>query len=334
MIKRYLIKPFHLEKGLKVNMSTKTKLPNFLIIGAPKAGTTSLYRYIQSHPQVFMPKEKEPHFFSFEGRTTGFDGPGQAKFMKKRVTRFEDYKKLFSLVNDEIAIGEASTSYLYVPDAAKRIKQYIPETKIIAVLRQPVDRAFSNYLHHYCNGGETILDFTEAIQAEQSRQENNWSPFWQYKSIGFYYQHLKRYFNLFEKEKLRIYLYEDLIQNPSQTLQDVFNFLGVDSSLYDSSVETKKYNVTKIRVKPRSALVHNLIHHENYLKSTAAKLLPAQVRRSVRDFINQNNKVKIEDPYKPILSFSTWADLTKDYREDILSLQELIGKDLTHWLSK
>ena len=123
-------------------------MPNFLIIGAPKSGTTSLYQYLKQHPQIYLPDKKEPHFFSFEGRTQGFNGPGQADFMKKRITKIEDYIKLFENVNDELAIGEASTSYLYIPEAVERIKKYVPEVKIITIIRHPAERAFSDYLQH------------------------------------------------------------------------------------------------------------------------------------------------------------------------------------------
>lgn len=310
----------------------RTKLPDFLIIGAPKAGTTSLYKYLQRHPSIFMPKKKEPHFFSFEGRTTGFNGPGQAKFVEKRVTRFEDYASLFKSADDDAVIGEASTSYLYIPEAAARIKHYLPNAKIIAILRHPVDRAFSHYLHHFRNGGETLLNFTEAIAAEDFRQKQGWSPFWQYTAIGFYYQHLKRYFDLFGSESIKICLYDDFASDSSKVIQDIFSFVGARPDLYGLGMDETRYNPSTIRVEYRSPFVHRLIHRESQLKTLARELLPSGVRNRIRNYLSERNKVHVEKPYKPTLSATVRAELTKKYRQDIMSLQKLINRDLTHWL--
>ncbi|NEO53881.1 MAG: sulfotransferase [Okeania sp. SIO3B5] len=147
-------------------------MPNFLMIGAPKAGTTSLYEYLKQHPQVYLSEIKEPHFFSFEGRTQGFNDPSRANFIRKKVTKIEDYKKLFEEVKDEVAIGEASTSYIYIPEAVERIKKYVPDVKIIAILRNPADRAFSHYLQHRKNGTEVFLDFADALKEEQDLRKD------------------------------------------------------------------------------------------------------------------------------------------------------------------
>ncbi|MDJ1183165.1 sulfotransferase family protein [Roseofilum casamattae] len=306
-------------------------LPNFLIIGAPKAGTTSLYRYLNSHPQIFLPEKKEPHFFSFEGRSQGFNGPGQEKFMQKRVTTWADYCRLFSTVNDEIAIGEASTSYLYVPEAADRIQHYLPDVKLIAMLRQPVDRAFSNYMHHYRNGGEIILDFAEAFYAEEQRMADGWSPFWQYKSIGLYARHLQRYFDRFDREQIRVYWYDDFTADPIGVVKDIFSFLNVgDRYLPDTS---KRYNVSYVKKEPRSKTIHNLLNRDNVLRSTVKRLLPQQLRQRTRNFLMKQNTAELDKPYQARLSPSIRQSLTQDYHQDILNLQDLLSKDLSAWLN-
>lgn len=306
------------------------KMPNFLIVGAPKSGTTSLYQYLKQHPKIYLPTKKEPHFFSFEGRTEGFNGPGQAKFMEKRVTKMEDYCALFDKVTDEIAIGEASTSYLYVTEAVARIEQYIPKVKLIAILRDPVDRAFSHYLHHRRNGGEVLLDFAQAIQEEENRIRKNWSPFWQYKRIGFYYSHLKRYFDKFPANQIRVYLYEELRANPTKMVQDIFSFLEVDDTWISET--SKKYNLSSLKTVPRNKTIHEFLTQENPIKSAIKQVFPRQLRQQLKKSVQQGNIVKMSNSYKPSIDSEIRKQLIEEYREDILRLQDLIERDLSKWL--
>ncbi|MGB3514641.1 MAG: sulfotransferase [Microcoleaceae cyanobacterium] len=305
-------------------------MPNFLIIGAPKSGTTSLYQYLKEHPEIYLPDKKEPHFFSFEGRTQGFNGPSQANFMKKRITKIEDYKKLFEEVNDELAIGEASTSYLYIPEAVERIKKYVPEVKIIAILRHPADRAFSDYLQHWKDGGEVFLDFADALKQEDKRISEGWSPFWQYKGIGFYSVHLKRYFDDFLSEQIRIYLYEDIRDEPLKTVQDIFKFLNVDRNFTPDF--SQKYNVSQIKRMPRNTKLHNFLTQDNPIKSFFKVLFPVELRKIITGYIKKKNTVRVSESFKPSLSPQVRQQLLEEYREDILNLQTLIERDLSAWL--
>jgi hypothetical protein len=306
-------------------------LPNFLVIGAPKSGTTSLYEYLKQHPQVFLPDKKEPHFFSFEGRTCGYNGPGQEHFMKKRVTTFGAYQDLYRDTGDAVAIGDASTSYIHIPAAADRIKTYLPDVKMIAMLRHPVDRAFSHYLHHFRNGGELLISFEEAIAAEGDRQAQGWSPFWQYQDIGFYGRHLQRFFDVFDANNIRVYLFDDFIAHPETVTQDIFEFIGVDATLPAINTQTK-HNVSYLKTKPRSALLHKLLNQENWLKGLAAKMLPMNFRRQLRGALSRQNTQKLSQPYKPVLDPAVRQRMTERYRADILALQDLLDRDLSHWL--
>src|ERR687883_42510 len=157
-------------------------MPNFFVVGAQKAGTTSLYYYLKQHPEVYMSPVKEPHFF--EGMQSEFYRPGR-KVMP--VTCLGDYQALFQGVSNEKAIGEASASCLYSPKAPALLKGAIPNAKLIAVLRNPVDRAYSNFLHCIRVNREPLPSFAGALQAEEGRIRNNWGPLWHYKQKGFYY---------------------------------------------------------------------------------------------------------------------------------------------------
>jgi hypothetical protein len=293
-------------------------MPNFLVIGAAKAGTTALYYYLKQHPQIYMSPEKEPKFFALEGDKLDFRGPGDREnICKSAITDVETYRQLFKGVTDEVAIGEASPLYLYSPVAAERIKKYIPDAKLIAILRNPIERAYSGYIMHVREGRETAKDFAEALQEEEARIRNNWG--WgHYVKVGFYYTQLKRYLDLFDKEQIRVYLYEDLKAEPISLVQNTFKFLEVDDTfLPDISL---KYNVAGV---PKNDALKMLIKNFNFVKPVINSLLPDKLRHYVRSQVFQK---------PPLLSQDIRQNLVEVYREDILSLQNFLQRDLSHWL--
>jgi hypothetical protein len=293
-------------------------LPNFLIIGAAKSGTTSLANYLRQHPEIYLSKIKEPHFFAFEGQSINFCGPGDKKVHQSIVTNLDTYQSLFQSASVEKAIGEASTSSLIVPDAAKRIKKYTPNVKLIAILRNPAERAYSSFLHLRRDGREVTEDFRKALQKEAARIDNNWGCLWRYTQIGFYHQQLKPYYELFDSQQIRVYLYEDLKNNPSLFFKDIFEFLNVDTNFIPNT--TIKNNVSGI---PKSRLLHNVLHSKNTIRSIIGPLVPKYLRIKLRE----------HNLSKPQLSVMIKNDLLEIFKEDILSLQSLINRDLSHWLN-
>lgn len=298
-------------------------LPNFLILGAAKAGTTSLYKYLEQHPDVYMSSFKEPGFFAFEGEKLDFKGPGtQHRINKWTVTNIDAYRAMFAGVKNEKAIGEATPLYLYYPQACDRIFHYIPDAKLIAMLRHPVDRAFSNYVWAVQPGAEPINNFRNALAAEPERINNNWGPRWHYKAQGFYYRQLKPYFEKFDRQQLKICLYEDFVANPVKVIKDIFQFLEIDSSFEPDL--SKKHNTSQI---PRSKVWQGFIEKPNPIKLLLKPLLPINFRQNLKQTVRKKNL------YKPKLEPSIRQELIAEYREDILKLQELINRDLSHWLN-
>ena len=294
-------------------------MPNFLVIGAAKAGTSSLYHYLKQHPQIYMSPEKEPRFFALEGEKLDFGGPAQG-INQGSVTSLEAYCQLFQGVTNEQAIGEASTLYLSSLKAPQRIKHYLPKAKLIAVLRDPAERAFSSYMHLVRDGYET-LSFAEALDEEASRLQEKWQPLWYYQQRGFYYKQLERYYKLFEPEQIKIYLYEDLAADSTAVVQDIARFLGVDANF---TPELTRENVSGV---PKSRWLQHLFTQDNPLKSTLKPLFPQQLRRGITENVKKQNLGA-----KPSLSSETRQELIAVYREDILKLQELIERDLSTWL--
>ncbi len=203
------------------------RMPNFLIIGAMRAGTTSLYAYLEQHLQVYVPAMKEPMFFAVEGwksdsvdPITGKKSDATHEFLWKGVVgTLEAYQALFQNAGNAIAVGEASPLYLAWSDkAAPNIHRHLPDVKIIAILRQPVERAYSHYLLFRSNDVEKRTDFLDAFTNDTEHE---------YKKQGFYYELLLPYLKWFSRDQILICLYDDLRDNPVRLMQDIYGFLGI-----------------------------------------------------------------------------------------------------------
>jgi hypothetical protein len=293
-------------------------LPNFLIIGVGKAGTTAMWHFLRQHPNIYMSSRKEPEFFSMHGQPTDFRGPRDGK-SGHLVTERDAYEDLFRGVKTERAIGETSVWYLYLPNAAPAIKQLLPDVKLIAILRDPVERAFSNYLHT-ATGGLEPLPFREAMHAEERRILDHWSPMFHYKQKGFYFKQISHYLRFFSGDQMKICFFEDFMQNGGALLTDIFNFLGVPPVSVDT--RTRINEVRALRSK-----TFDRISRGNILTQSIKPLLPGSMRRSLRTTVDKLNRKP-----KPRLSEEDRAEFIKVYRDDILRLSDLLRRDLSNWL--
>ncbi len=314
--------------------------PNFIIIGAARSGTTALHRHLSQHPQIYMSPVKEPRFFAFESEADlQFSGPGDLELHRSTIVSLENYEALFDDVADEPAIGEASPVYLCSPKAAMRMKSLVPEARLIAILRHPVERAYSHFMLLVRQGAETLTDFSEALQVEAQRAHDNWEYRWRYKELGFYSVQLKRYFDAFDRSRIKICLYEEFDADPQRVLREIYRFLVVDETFVaDTSV---RYNISGV---PRSKVLHAAL--SKLQKSTQATFDPAPrndsdettivrrlgqsslleaARRAGIGLINSNLA-------KPPLAPDVRKQLLAEYKEDILTLQYLIQRDLSRWL--
>ena len=324
-------------------------MPNFLLIGAAKSGTTSLYHYLRQHPQVYMSPVKEPKFFAFEEAEPGSPRrPGDRETMSQLITDVEGYKALFAGVADEKAVGEASPQYLYVPEAAGRIRRHLPEARLVAVLRNPVERAYSSHLHLVREGFERS-GFSEGLKAEEQRIRENWPIMWHHKNRGFYHEQLTRYYERFGEEQIRVWLYEDLKEDPAGMMQSVYRFLGVDDAFVpDTSLIHNASGIPKSRALQTLVDPQTLLRRPNALKRAIKPFVPKRLR--LRILLNLRNRylTRPERSRRRILADlrnrnlaeappipeRVREELTETYREDILKLQGLLGRDLSGWLSK
>lgn len=290
-------------------------MPNFFVIGANRAGTTSLHHYLSQHPQVYMSPVKEPNYFNPKaGRTDPLWSNRSTP-----VLTLEEYQALFADVAGERAIGESSTVYLSMPGAPERIRDAVPEAKLVAILRNPVDRAFSDYSLHRSWGTET-LSFADAVTAELDVDGPVAGRMRGYVKTGFYGRSLTRYLEVFEREQLRVYLHEDLMVAPDDLLRDLFGFLGVDPSFAVDT--TSRHNAS--RYEPKNVALER-VTRAGALRA-ATRIVPKRARVAAREFLRRANHAVPDFPD------DIRRRLLDVYRSDIARTQTIIGRDLSAWL--
>jgi hypothetical protein len=273
-------------------------LPNFLVIGAAKGGTTSLYHYLRQHPDIYMSPMKEPNYFTEEDQLFG----------KTSVRSRSEYERLFDGVKDEHAIGEATPRYLNAIGGVDRIHADLPGVRLIATLRQPADRGYSAYLMRF-------TDSREFLSAEDVLQPGNY----QFES-GLYHAKLRRFFDTFPREQIKVILFDDLMANPRETVRSLYSFLGVDP---DFAVDTTiRFNRT---LSPRFVRLTRLF---NAAAHSVARIAPWASGTGLGTPLRRL-LLREPDPIPPSLR----RRLTDQYRDDIIATGELIGRDLSHWLT-
>ena len=286
-------------------------LPNFFIVGAPKCGTTSLYFYLQQHPDIFMCPIKEPNYFSFEEIEKQ-----KLYYRSVHIRSLKKYEALFSGVKTEKAIGEASVSYLYYPLVPLKIKQIVPQAKAIMLLRNPVDRAFSHYLMDV-RLGYVNINFDNIIARKSSHRMLD-LYYQQYVSLGLYYNQVKRYFDVFGNNNVSVIIFDELKTNARAVVKSLYSFLDVDTD-YEPDTAQKKNEF----LMPNNKLMRLL--YENRAARTAAKaLLPKSIATWV-------NGIFASPMTKPTQSDAAKNILRDIYRADIGELEHLIGADLKTW---
>lgn len=298
-------------------------LPNFLIVGAAKSGTTSLYHYLKQHPEVFFPSIKEPDYFasinwSLPLRNVYGENPNL-----EVLQNWQDYKKLYKGVNAK-AIGEASPSTLFFHETSiKEIKRRLIDPKIIILLRNPVDRAFSHYRFFIRENVEDLL-FEQALNLEQQRIEENYHYGYYYKSLGYYSEQVKAFVDAFTKVK--VILFEELKTDPNNVIAEIYEFLDLDDSFCpDLNI---KYNVSGV---PKSQLLHQFFRKKNkfrdYLRPLSDLLFSDSQKAKILEKINKKNLGE-----GPTLDKGTRTELAKEYENDIRKLEKIINSKLDHWL--
>lgn len=278
--------------------------PDFLIVGATKGGTTSLYRYLGEHPGIFLPEEKEPNFFSF----TLDDVEGEDLEAAERR-----YRALFAEAGDRFA-GEASTTYLTHPDAPDRIRERVPEARIVGSLRDPIQRAYSHYWMHVA-AGKRPEPFHEVVEAELEGRDDDLF----YLEWSRYSDNVARFLDLFGEEATLFFTTAELGRDTGAVLRRVVEHVGADPGPVDE-MALERHN--RFKGIPRGDLVER-IRTSDLASSVAGVLLP----KRVRDYLGNQLLLRDADE-KPPLEDRTRELLADAFEEEVAGLEDLLDRDL------
>lgn len=297
------------------------RLPDFLIVGAAKAGTTSLYYYLGQHPEIGFPKLKEPKYFSSKHLVFPHRGVGDVTVDNFAVKTFDDYANLFSGLSAYKRAGEASPDYLYYHElTVPEIQTVLGDVPILIILRNPVDRAFSAYTYLVRDSREK-LPFRDALSAEEERLSNNWDFIWGYKKAGLYYEQVKSFLENFSKVKI-IFL-EEMKKNPHKCLKEIYRILEVNE--YFKARVNIEHNPSGV---PKNLFAKYLLSRENtgsvFVREVLKKFVPRSILENVAKKSLQRMHISEEDKIY----------LTDYYSTDIGKLETLIGKYLSFWGKK
>lgn len=281
-------------------------LPNLLLVGAAKSGSTLLAECLAQHPEIYMSSVKEPHYFV----------PNLA------VSSLDEYCSLFKNAESKKIRAEASTGYLYSEAAAKAIKEALPDPKIMIILRNPVEMAFSYWAFMSRRGNET-----ETFETAIATQEQRWSKEYMESRVGWpysylyierakYYHQVKRYFDLFGRDRVKVLIFEEFLQDPESAFQEIFEFLEIETSFQPQIKQvntggTLRYKQVEWLIQQEFPVMKNLI--------------PLVWRDKIRTFMRDIN-VKTDE--KPVLSPEMRRKLTAIFTEDVRCLEALLGRKL------
>jgi hypothetical protein len=300
-------------------------LPDFFVIGAPKAGTTALHAALAHHPQLYMSPVKEPKFFLCEGPPPNQGGPGDAHSYREWIWRSDDYERLFDAAPPHALRGESTPFYLADPTAIERIRHRLPEARLIAVLRDPVDRAYSNWAHLWADGLETIDSFMDACAEEETRTAAGWAPFWRYLETGLYGRQLDHLYSVFPREQVLVLRYKWLVDETPRALDTVCRFLGVEEGVLDSA---PAQNVgTYVPPTRTTRLLQGVMRGG----AAVGRHFPPQVWRKAS--IPLLWLIQRTPEHRPELPPEQRAALIEYFSDDITLLEDLTGWDLAQWRS-
>jgi hypothetical protein len=299
-------------------------LPDFFVAGAPKSGTTALHAALARHPGLYLSAVKEPKFFLTDGPPPAQGGPGDAKTYREHVWRRADYEALFAAAPPGALRGESTPFYLYSREAQQRIKALVPAARLILVLRDPIERAHSNWTHLWSAGLDPIDDFVQACGAEEQRIAAGWADFWHYRRLGLYGQQLQHLYSVFPPAQVLLFRYRDLVDNPVRTLDMICAFLGVAQGIVS---EVPRENVT---AHPEHTRRHQALSKVLRAGSAVTAWMPGHTGKSVIDRLEstlQNGAA----PRRP-LTWEQRQSLIPYFEADVRLLSDLTGEDFSDWV--
>ena len=268
-------------------------IPTFVVVGAERSGTTSLHRYLRQHPAIFMPAAKSlAHLVNHPAKRSLLQGPNITYGTACRSR--DEYLEALAGAAEADVVGELAHIYLYAPESPGLIRQTLGSPKIIAVIRNPIDRAYAKFALNSNFGIEPLATFDEALEVEDSRVRAGWDPVYHYTRRGFYGEQLARYFGLFPASDVRVYKFEDFFRDPAASMADLYGFVGADPA---------------------------------FVPDVSNKYTPAGDPRAPEFVAKPNDGPPKPKPVEP----ATRTRLTDLYAADVREAERLTGLDLSDW---
>jgi hypothetical protein len=290
--------------------------PNVYVVGAPKCGTWSLFEHFRLHPDVFVPDKKELHYYSHADLLTKTGGPGDAEILRPVVKSKPDYLAYYAGATKYPRAADVSPSYLYNLAAGRRIAADVPDARIVAILRDPVERAYSQYLHMR-RAQHEALSFNEALDAEQDRIAAGWADGWRYVAGSRYSAGVAEYLDLFGRDRVHVLFTEELADRPADVLRALFGFLDVTTEVEVADIRRN------VGGEARSARLARTIARPSRLARCAAALLPQSTRTRISLRLFESN-VRAAPP----MLDQTRERLRAAFTADVTELSRLLGRDL------
>lgn len=308
-------------------MSSREPGPDAIIIGAPKAGTSALHAALAGHPGVYASPVKEPKYYMCaDAPPPAYVGPGDAHSQQEWIWRRHDYQALFAAAPADALRLESTPFYLYLRSSRQRIAEELPDARLVVVVRDPIDRAYSNWMHLWVDGLEPEADFVTAWRAEEQRIDAGWAPFWHYRRMGRYGEQLADLFTRVDRERVLVLRYWQLVSKPAETLNRVSDFLGIATD----QVGVVPPDNSRPFVQPglRSRILAPVVR----AGARAGAYAPPQVwRRASRPLVSALQRGGPEQ--RPRLSTEQRTALLQDCLDDIAQLEEVLGESFQDWRS-
>ncbi|MFW3168699.1 sulfotransferase [Geodermatophilus sp. CPCC 206100] len=300
--------------------------PQFVIAGAPKAGTTALHAALATHPGLYLSPVKEPKYYLTDGRPpsrTGQRGPGDAHSAREWIWRREEYLALFAAAPEGAVRGESTPFYLYDRAAQARLAADVPDVKVVIVVRDPVDRAWSNWVHLRADGLEPEADFRTAVRLEERRIADGWAPFWHYRGLGRYGAQLRDLYRHVPRANVCLLRYRQVVDTPRETLDRVSAFLGVEPGV--------AHAVPPENVKPHvgDSARYRVLARLTRAGAALGAYAPPQVWRQVsRPLLAALHAGRAPRPAMPV---DVRREVLDPLLDDIALLEELTGESFADW---
>ena len=302
-------------------------MPDFLVIGAPKAGSTAVHAALEQHPQLFLSTPKEPKYFLTDGRAPQrrhHRGPGDAHSSREWIWRRDRYEELFDARPPDTLAGESTPFYLWDRAAHARIAAANPDVKLVAVIRDPVDRAYSNWTHLRSDGLEPEADFRTACELEDRRVRDGWAPFWRYLALGRYGEQLAHLFDHVDRSQVYVVRYRELVDEPVRILDGICAFLGVETGVVDSVPGSN------VSAWAGPGLVNGGLRRVVRGGAAIGGYLPPRVWRTAERPLRA--ALRHGDAHRPALDPQVRSELVARFVDDVALLEQLLGRSFQDWL--